>query len=90
MLQAPLPRKLHQFPLVRSYMTPTKGETRAEDVMAPDCLAAPPNAPLAEVVAEMARRHLGRAVIVDGDRCVGIFTSDDALVALSELLSEPA
>jgi hypothetical protein len=66
MLQAPLPRKLHQFPVVRSYMTPTHPETRAVDVMAADCVAAPPNAPLAEV------------------------TSDDALVALSELLSEPA
>lgn len=90
MLQAPQPRKLHQFPLVRSYMTPTPRETRPEDVMAADCLSAPANAPLAEVVAEMAKRQLGRAVIVEGDRCVGIFTSNDALVALSELLSEPA
>jgi acetoin utilization protein AcuB len=89
MLHAP-PRKLHQFPLVRSYMTPTTRETRPEDVMASDCLAAPPNAPLAEVVSEMAKRQLGRAVIVEGGRCVGIFTSNDALVALSELLSEPA
>ena len=90
MLLANPPRKLHQFPLVRSYMTPTTRETKAADVMAPDALSVPPNAPLAEVAAEMAKRKLGRAVIVEGDRCVGTFTSKDALVALSDILSEPA
>lgn len=48
------------------------------------------DAPLAEVVAEMSRRRVGSALIYEDGRCVGIFSTDDALIALAELLSEPA
>jgi acetoin utilization protein AcuB len=135
------PRKLHQFPLVRSYMNPSPQtvnraeslsvaervmrehrihhlpvldgeqvtgllsqrdallaeslpgvnplEVRVEEVMAEQVFTASPDAPLAEVVSEMMKRKIGSAVIVEEGRCVGVFTTTDALTALAELLSEP-
>jgi CBS domain-containing protein len=131
-------RKVHQFPLVRSYMTPSThtiapsaplseglAAMREADlrsipvcadhevagilsladaelalslrreipvvaaVMRSDLLQATPDAPLAEVVEELVGRKIGAAVIVEDGRCIGVFTAQDALVALRELLSEP-
>lgn len=45
-----------------------------------------PRAPLDEVVAEMAEKKYGAALVVDNDRVVGIFTAIDALTAFAELL----
>ncbi len=45
-----------------------------------------PRAPLDEVVAEMAEKKYGAALVVDHDRVVGIFTAIDALSAFAELL----
>jgi len=48
--------------------------------------AVPPEAPLDQVVAEMAERRIGCAVVLDNQKLVGIFTAVDALNALSDLL----
>jgi acetoin utilization protein AcuB len=64
-------------------------EVRVEEVMAEEVFTASPDAPLAEVVTEMMKRKIGSAVIVEEGRCVGVFTTTDALTALAELLSEP-
>jgi acetoin utilization protein AcuB len=45
-----------------------------------------PDAPLDEVVAEMAEKKYGSAVIMQNNKVVGIFTTVDACQALSELL----
>lgn len=45
-----------------------------------------PTTPLNEVVAKMAEKKYGCALIVDNDKLVGIFTEIDAYKALAELL----
>lgn len=46
--------------------------------------------PVAEVAARMAHDHLGCALVVDGGRLVGIFTTVDACRALAEQLTHRA
>jgi acetoin utilization protein AcuB len=53
-----------------------------EDAMSTDVYVVTPDAPLEEVAAEMAHRKYGCAVIAEGSRIVGIFTTVDALYAL--------
>ena len=45
-----------------------------------------PEAPLDEVVLEMAEHRYGSAIVVDNEKVVGIFTAIDGLRALGELL----
>lgn len=59
---------------------------KAADVMSANPYAVSPDAPLDEVVNEMARKKIGSAVVVDNRKVVGIFTATDALVAFAELL----
>jgi CBS domain-containing protein len=58
---------------------------RVEDAMAGDPYAVEPDAPLAEVAEEMARRRIGSAVVVERGEVVGLFTTVDALQALASL-----
>ena len=52
--------------------------------------AVPPETPLLEACEEMARRKIGSAIVTKNGRVVGIFTTNDALTALSTLLSATA
>ena len=56
------------------------------DAMTPDPYLVPPTEPLVSVVSTMALRKLGSAVVVDGGRPIGIFTTTDALRAFASLL----
>jgi acetoin utilization protein AcuB len=56
------------------------------DAMSGQPYAVPPDEPLELVVTTMAARKLGSAVVVDGGKVVGIFTSTDALQALATLV----
>lgn len=47
-----------------------------------------PDAPVREVAAEMAKRRVGSAAVVQGEEVVGVFTTVDALQLLARLLSE--
>lgn len=58
------------------------------DVAKEEVFVAKPDSKLDEVVAHMAERKLGSAVVMDNGKLVGIFTVVDALRALSELLNE--
>ena len=58
------------------------------EAMSQDVYAVPPKTPLKMVAFEMATRKLGSAVVVDGTKVVGVFTTVDALAVLAELLSE--
>jgi acetoin utilization protein AcuB len=66
-----------------------------EEAMVPDVYVTPRDAPLEAVAAEMARRRVGSAVIVneqggaDGAGVVGVFTAVDALRALVDALKAP-
>jgi acetoin utilization protein AcuB len=57
-----------------------------EEIMIRDVLAVPPEATVEDVAAQMRTRNCGSAVVVDHDRVVGIFTTSDALTALSEII----
>jgi len=63
---------------------PTK--TLVEDAMEQQVYAVRPGAPLDEVVAEMASKKYGSAVVMQNLNVVGIFTVVDALNAIAELL----
>ncbi len=56
------------------------------EAMSEEPYAVDPETPLDEVVAEMAERKYGSAVVVQNKKVVGIFTTVDACRALSELL----
>lgn len=59
---------------------------RVEEAMSQDVYAVPPRTPLKQVVSEMVTRKLGSAVVVDGTKVIGIFTTTDALELLAEKL----
>lgn len=63
---------------------PTK--VTVEDAYTADPYFTSPTTPLNEVVAHMAEKKYGCAIIVDNSKVVGIFTEVDAYKALSELL----
>jgi acetoin utilization protein AcuB len=57
-----------------------------EDAMTPEAYSVAPNAPLSEVVSELAKHKYGSAVVVENDKVVGIFTLVDVCIAFAELL----
>lgn len=57
-----------------------------EDAMTQAPYTVSPDASLDEVVATMAEHRYGSAIILDNGNVVGVFTTVDALTALSELL----
>ena len=62
----------------------------ARDVMASKPLKVAPGTPLYRVALDMAESRSGSAVVLDGEKVVGIFTTLDALRALGEILEEEA
>jgi acetoin utilization protein AcuB len=58
-----------------------------EDAMTAGSYVVSQDAPLAIVAEEMAETKFGSAVVMDGGRVVGVFTSTDALRALSTVLA---
>ena len=77
-------RDLH---IVESLRDVSPDEVTVEEAMTQDVYAVPPRTPLREVVSEMAERKLGSAVVVEGTRIVGVFTTVDALDTLLGILS---
>jgi acetoin utilization protein AcuB len=61
-----------------------------EEVMTRDVLTVAPQAELAEVAELMRARGCGSVVVVEHDRVVGIFTTSNALEALSEVMCREA
>jgi len=59
---------------------------KVEEAYTPEPYTTSPNAPLNEVVAHMADKKYGCALVVDNGNLVGIFTEVDAYKALAELL----
>ena len=56
------------------------------DICSEDPYVVDPETPLREVVAVMASKHYGSAVVMQNDKLVGIFTTVDACRALSQLI----
>ncbi len=59
---------------------------KVEEAFTPEPYFTTPTAPLNEVVAQMAEKKYGCALVVDNGQLVGIFTEIDAYKALAELL----
>jgi len=57
-----------------------------KDVMIAKPYTVSPDAPIDEVVQEMAGKKFGSAVVIDNGKVVGMFTATDALAAFAELL----
>jgi len=76
-------RDLH---LVETLKDVDPENVRVEEAMTTEPYVVAPSATLKEVVLEMADRKLGSAVVVDGKKVVGVFTTVDALRALAEAI----
>jgi acetoin utilization protein AcuB len=57
-----------------------------EEAMVQDVFTVTPDAPIGEVIETMIDRKVGSAVVSEGERVVGVFTTIDALRALHRLL----
>ncbi len=77
-------RDLH---LVETFRDVDAETVRVEEAMSQDVYAVTPKTPLKQVVKEMAARKLGSAVIVEGTKVIGVFTTVDALETLADTLS---
>jgi acetoin utilization protein AcuB len=64
-------------------------KTTVAEAMSQDVYAVAPNASLLEVAREMAEHKYGSAVIIQGPRVIGVFTTTDALQALIALEEHP-
>jgi acetoin utilization protein AcuB len=78
-------RDLH---LVETLKDVDPGEVQVSEAMSPDTFTVKPRSSVRKVAAEMAEHKYGSAVVMDRDRVVGVFTTIDALRALSTLLEE--
>jgi acetoin utilization protein AcuB len=76
-------RDLHLIETLRD-VDPEK--VTVEEAMSPLVYAVSPRAPLDEVVREMANHKYGCAVVEDGGKLVGVFTTIDAMRAFADLL----
>lgn len=60
--------------------------TKVEEAMTPEPFVVGPSMPVGHVARKMADRKLGSALVVDGDKVVGIVTTVDALSLLADML----
>ena len=79
-------RDLHLVQTLRQ-IDPEK--VRVEEAMTPNPFSVSPDAALADVARAMARNKWGSAVVMEGDRLVGMFTTIDALRLLADLVETP-
>jgi CBS domain-containing protein len=59
---------------------------RVRDVCSLDIYAIERDEPLDSVLAEMAERHIGSAIVTDGGKIAGVFTATDACRRFAEFL----
>lgn len=76
-------RDLH---LIETLADVNPDEVHVEEAMTSEVFTVAPDAPLAEVARRMADQKYGSAVVMTGNKVVGIFTAVDAERALAEVL----
>jgi acetoin utilization protein AcuB len=72
--------------LVEALKDVDPSEVLVEEAMSSGAYAVAPDAPLDQVVSEMAAKKYGSAVVVQNNRVVGIFTNVDLCIAFVDLL----
>jgi acetoin utilization protein AcuB len=72
--------------LVESLADVNPTEVNVEEAMTTDVYVVEPDTSLLETVGTMIDRKLGSAIVAEGTRVVGVFTTIDALRALVERL----
>jgi acetoin utilization protein AcuB len=72
--------------LVESLPGVNPADVRVEEAMVQSLFTVNPDTPIGEVVEPMIERKLGSAVVCEGERVIGVFTTIDALQALHEML----
>jgi acetoin utilization protein AcuB len=77
------------FALIESLPGVNPKEVPVEDAMTADVYVVSPRDRLAKVARTMADRRLGSAVVMDGEKVVGVFTVTDACAALADLVDPP-
>jgi len=73
--------------LAESFSIVDPEKVTVHGTMTEDLYSVSPETPLDEVVATMAEKKYGSAIVVQNKRVVGVFTTVDACRALSELLT---
>jgi len=68
--------------------SPDPRDLTVEDAYVGDCYAVDMETPLITVLATMAERHIGAAVITSHSRLAGIFTATDACRAFAQYLEK--
>ena len=68
--------------------SPPERELSVRDVFQPDSYVVEAGAPLDDVAATLAERHIGSALVTRGGKLVGIFTTSDACRALAKVLRD--
>ncbi|MEM6730532.1 MAG: CBS domain-containing protein [Myxococcota bacterium] len=68
--------------LVESLPGVERDAITVEEAMSVDVFTVSPEAPLSEVASQMAENKFGSAVVANGDKVLGVFTTTDALRAL--------
>lgn len=64
-------------------------DVRVEEAMVKDVFTVTPDTPVGEAIETMIDRKVGSAIVADGERVLGVFTTIDALRALHSLLERP-
>ncbi len=77
-----------ELKIVENMRVVDAGMACVEDFILGPPYAVSPETPLREVTKKMAENKHGSAVVVDGDKVVGMFTTVNALHALSSVLDE--
>ena len=63
-------------------------DVRVEEAMVQDVFAVEPDTPVGEAIETMIDRKLGSAIVTDGERVLGVFTTIDAMRTLHQLLEQ--
>jgi acetoin utilization protein AcuB len=77
-------RDLH---LIETLTDVNVDEVTVEEAMTADPYCVGPDKPIGDLAAEMADQKYGAAIVMEGNRVVGLFTTIDALRALSAAMS---
>lgn len=77
-------RDLH---LIETLSDVDQTQVAVEEAMTPDPYVVSPDTPVRELAGVMAEHKYGAAVVMDGNKIVGLFTTVDAMRALTVALS---